>query len=91
MLCVKNYVIRKPILPIEAQICSMEGDSVREPSSDLDIDVDEVVIRMKVIHEKIFENASDNIKKAQTKYKSYYDKQRQNPQVCTRYIGKLLF
>ena len=49
--------------------------------TEYDLNIDDVVRKMTDIRKKIFEAASQNIRDAQIKYKDYYDKKRENPEV----------
>lgn len=50
--------------------------------TEYDLNIDDVVTKMTDIRKKIFDAASQNIKDAQVKYKDYYDKKRENPEVA---------
>ena len=52
-----------------------------ETEFSIDIDIDDVVLRMTELRQKIFQSATHNIDDAQVKYKEYYDKKRDNPEV----------
>ena len=73
------WLVRKPVLPVELQLNGSEHDP--NSRSDIDIDIDAVVAQMFEKRQKLFNSASENIKKTQMKYKEYYDKKRVNPEV----------
>lgn len=54
----------------------------KELGSECDQDIEQVVIKMSEIREKMFHDASGNIKQAQVMYKKYYDERRANPEVA---------
>ena len=74
---------RKPVLPIEMELKGVAIDN-RECSIDYNVEVDEVVARLSSIRKLMFDNASDNIKKSQAKYKDYYDSKIVKPEVHYR-------
>ena len=66
-------------MPIEIELCKKD---IEEPSgSDVMVNVEEIVTKMNEMRKAVFQKAEGNIKKAQAKYKEYYDEKRQNPQV----------
>ena len=73
---------RKPILPIEMELkCVDIDDNNEECSVDYNVEVDEVVARLSSIRKLMFDDASDNIKKSQKKYKDYHDSKITKPEV----------
>lgn len=72
-----NY-FRQPVLPIEFEL---KGQLSNADETEFSIDIDDVVSRMTELRQRIFQSASQNIDDAQVKYKEYYDKKRDNPEV----------
>ena len=66
---------RQPVLPIEFEL---KGQLSNADETEFSIDV---VSRMTELRQRIFQSASQNIDDAQVKYKEYYDKKRDNPEV----------
>ena len=65
------------MLPVEVEL--KRSDSDEELNGDEDIE--QVVTQMSEIRQKMFVDASANIKQAQALYKKNYDERRANPKV----------
>ena len=79
-------MIRKPILPIEVELRhSSEEEHDTCTFESYYNNIDDVVTNMCLFRRKLFDNASQNIKTSQERYKKDYDVRRANPQVGSQY------
>ena len=59
----------------------LDADNSDSDVDDFDSTIEKKVEEMIAMREKVFEDAADNIKKAQAKYKKDYDKKRKTNEV----------